>query len=248
MEFVLFGKQITINKVLLTIIIIIAIIAAFIIGYFINQSGGKIVFEENEQKVDIKKETTESEIKQDNTVLATKATAITEIKVYVRGCVNNPGMVTIKKGDLIFDAVNAAGGVTEEADLDNINMAFKLNDNVMLRIKSKSERQNSASQTEASKTPTNPQPEISGVSIVKDSGGVIVEEKSDAKEENAKVNINTATANELDTLPGVGPSIAKDIISYREKSGGYKNIKDIMKVPGIKDKLFEKICDYIIVE
>ncbi len=160
-----------------------------------------------------------------------------KIKIYVVGCVNKPGIVTLKKGSMICDAVSQAGGLTEDADRDNINMVYSLNENVMLYIKSKKDESNGLGK---------------GAVIVSDSGtGAEVIGKGDDQagtDRSILVNINTAGVDELDTLPGIGEATARDIIAYRDKFGGFGIIEDIMKVPRIKDNRFEGIRDYITVE
>ncbi|MGE5614343.1 MAG: helix-hairpin-helix domain-containing protein [Bacillota bacterium] len=180
------------------------------------------------------------------------------IKVYVVGCVNNPGIVTIEKGQLIDDAVKKAGGPTKEADLDNINMVYALNENVMLRIKSKSETAREQEQAKDSGIApvTGKSGAGSGAAVIKGSGSgaVITGDDEDSGESagtsggKSLVNINTASIAELDTLPGIGEATAKEIIAYREKHGGFKKIEDIMKVPRIKQNRFQSIKDYITVD
>jgi len=160
-----------------------------------------------------------------------------EIKVYVVGCVKNPGIVTLRKGQMICDAVREAGGLTEDADIENINMVFSLNENVMLYIKSKKEGGAVGE----------------GAVISSDSGSAAEviggsDDAVDGRHSIRLVNINTAGVDELDTLPGIGEAKAKDIIAYREKYGGFSRIEDIMKVPGIKENRFESIRDYITVD
>lgn len=160
-----------------------------------------------------------------------------KIKVYVVGCVAKPGIVTLDKGSMICDAVREAGGLTDDADSDNINMVFTLNENVMLYIKSKEDESSGLG---------------NGAAVTADSGsGAVVVDKGDdaaGKDGITLVNINTAGIAELDTLPGIGEATARDIIAYREKNGGFDKIEDIMKVPRIKENRFESIRDYITVE
>lgn len=211
------------------------------------------------------------------------------ICVYVVGCVKSPGIVTIKKGQLINDAVMAAGGLTSEADAENINLVYSLNENVMLNIKSKQtpayeqsdptgqaaaagmqttsgtqspagqrashDRQGSAEQE---KTATEQAVSFagSGAEIRSASGSSAVisggSETDGGTPETGKaknlVNINTAGADELDTLPGVGEATARDIIAFREKNGRFSRIEDIMKVPRIKQNRFDNLKDYITVD
>lgn len=164
------------------------------------------------------------------------------IKVYVVGGVKAPGIVTIEKGQMIYDAVILAGGLTAEADADDINMVYRLNENVMLYIKSEEE----AEQEEKTAKGAN-------AVIVKESGGsaIVIGDGDDEDISEVKprlVNINNADIAELDTLPGIGEATARDIIAFREKNDGFRKIEDIMKVPRIKQARFESIKDYITVE
>ena len=179
------------------------------------------------------------------------------IKVYVVGCVNNPGIVTLEKGQLIDDAVQKAGGLTNEASAQNINMVYELNENTMLYIKSKKEleaEQKNYSQVQkaAGQTFVNPG---NGAVIIKDSGesaAVIGSGNDNQKVDNSGnvscININTADVGELDTLPGIGEATARDIIAFREKNGFFRKIEDIMKVPRIKQSRFNSIKDFITIE
>ncbi len=160
-----------------------------------------------------------------------------KIKVYVVGCVKKPGIVTINRGRLICDAVEEAGGLTENADADNINMVFSLNENVMLYIKSKEEGKGVGNGA-AIYSGSGPAAEVLGDNNTAGSAGI----------KTVLVNINTAGIDELDTLPGIGEATAKDIIAFREKHGDFKAIEDIMKVPRIKQNRFESIRDFISVE
>jgi competence protein ComEA len=160
-----------------------------------------------------------------------------QIKVYVVGCVKKPGIVTLTKGQMIYDAVREAGGLTEDADADNINMVLSLNENVMLVIKSKEENK-AAGEGAVVYSDSGPGAELIG------GGANTVSGRDGIK----TVNINTAGIDELDTLPGIGEAKARDIIAYREKYGRFVTIEDIMKVPGIKKNRFESIRDYITVD
>lgn len=160
-----------------------------------------------------------------------------EIKVYITGCVKKPGIVTIRKGQLIDDAIKSAGGLTAEADPESVNLVFKLEENVMLQVRSRQETQAAVDGQEAGK----------GVKVVRDSGGAIVNSGTEVQGKGGKVNINTASESELDTLPGIGEATARDIVAYRKSSGPFKTIQDIMKVPRIKESRFNSIKDLITV-
>jgi len=164
-----------------------------------------------------------------------------EIKVYVIGCVRNPGIVTLKKGQLIDDAVKAAGGLTDDADIYNINLVYSLNENMMLRIKSKNEVNEEVNEDEKSE-------EGKGVVIITDEGAAVNTAGQSTNSKSGKININTASVSELDTLPGIGIATANDIVAYREANGNFKSIEDIMKVPRIKENRFNNIKDFITVD
>ena len=232
------GIEIHLRKeIILVIALFLAVLMGFT-GYMISKSEKGIIIETTEGD----KEGQENPAAGQPSPEAQAAAPETEkekddIKVYVVGCVKNPGIVTLQKGQLIDDAIRAAGGATEDADLENINMVHRLDENVMLCIYSKNETQNHTGNGAAGK----------GVKIVNDSGGAVIFGKEPGNTA-ARVNINTASAGELDALPGIGMATAKDIISFREKNGPFKTINDIMKVPGIKEGRFNTIKEFITVE
>ena len=144
--------------------------------------------------------------------------------VHVCGEVVNPGIYELPAGSRIYEAVKAAGGFTENAEEESVNLASPIEDGVQIRIYSKDEAETLA----AGAAP------FDGF-----------EASGEGKE--PVVNLNTATKEELMTLSGIGESRAEDIIRYREENGGFQNIEDIMKVSGIKDAAFQKIKDRITV-
>lgn len=147
--------------------------------------------------------------------------------VYVCGAVVNPGVYQLPAGSRIYQAVQAAGGMTEEADDKSLNQAEALTDGQQITVYTKEEVQESG---------------LSGVQSG-DSGTASGTDGSDTADK--KVNLNTATKEELMTLPGIGESRADAIIEYRTTSGGFSSIEDIQNISGIKEKAFEKIKDYI---
>ncbi len=252
MEIGFWGNKIFISKVIIGIATAIGILALGLTGYAVTRSNNGLIIEKSAAvNLQENKETaaegavigTEDEKVEEKETTKAKD----EIKVYIVGCVKNPGIVSLNKGDLVFDAINAAGGATEEADLNNINLAFKLNDNVMLSIRSKKENMEAAKSTPNAAAKVQVQgPAGKGAEITSDSKGAVVNEQPVAAA-TGMVNINTAGPEQLDTLPGIGIETAKDIISFREKNGSFKKTEDIMKVPGIKGSKFNKIKDRIVV-
>ncbi len=145
--------------------------------------------------------------------------------VHICGEVCSPGIYELPAGSRIYDALMAAGGFTEAAAEDYYNLAATVSDGMKIQVPSEGEEQsNSTAHGETSATAT---------------GG---------ESEELRVNINTATAKQLQTLPGIGAGRAADIIAYREKNGGFRETTQIMEVSGIKEAIFEKIKDLISVE
>lgn len=152
----------------------------------------------------------------------------TEVTVYISGAVKNSGVVTMTSEDRLSDAIKVVGGVVEGADMNMINLAEKLVDGkhyIIPKVGEQIPTDINANQTQSSSNRTN----------------------TSSQGSNSLVNINTATIEELDTLPGVGEATANKIINYREENGGFKNIEDIKNVKGIGDKKFEDLKDNICV-
>lgn len=139
------------------------------------------------------------------------------IYVYVCGQVENPGVYTLLEGSRIYDVFVLAGGFTEEADTDYWNQARLLKDGEMIYVPSKEE--------------------------VKDSP--FEWENTGAANETDKVNINTATKEELMTLPGIGETRALAILAYRQANGPFSSLEELKQVEGIKDAVFSKMKEYI---
>lgn len=146
------------------------------------------------------------------------------ISVYVCGAVQSPGVVEIPAGSRVCDALSAAGGYTEDAREDVLNLAAEVSDGQMLRFPSKAEKLDITT--------------VIGPTAFGDS----------LQYGDGKVNINIADVGQLTTLSGIGESRAKDIVTYRESHGDFKKIEDIMKVSGIKESVFNKIKESITVD
>ena len=165
---------------------------------------------------------------------------IPKISVYVTGCVKKPGIVVLERGQLIDDALRAAGGTTEDADMEAVNLVYVLNENLMIYVKAKEKKAVSSAKTTVKKT-SDPGFENAGTGVVITGGGAGAVLNEAKAAEKSQINLNTATAEQLETLPGIGPATAADILDYRITYGSFKVIADIMKVPGIKRGRFEKI-------
>ena len=147
--------------------------------------------------------------------------------VHITGEVKKSGVVKIKEGSRIEDIIEASGGLTENADITNVNLAFVVEDGMKIRIPSVNEEKTDEDY------------------ITEDSGkGVIISDDINSIS-NSIININTASESELEQLPGIGPSISSRIVEYRNKNGKFKSIEDIKNVTGVGDSKFEKIKDLI---
>ena len=145
-----------------------------------------------------------------------------KIKVHIAGSVVSEGIVELEEGARVADAIDQAGGTTADANMDQVNLAYKVQDGQKIYIPNINEEE---------------------YEITEDMEGIqnIYETNSDI------ININTATQTELELLPGIGPSTASKIIKYREENGEFKTIDDIKNVSGIGDAKFESIKDQITV-
>ena len=141
------------------------------------------------------------------------------LRVYVSGAVQNPAVYQLAPGSIVRDAVDAAGGPLSSADLTHLNLALELRDQQQVHVPREGEEA--------------PPPAVSGRASesVGAAGGL--------------VNINTATARELETLPGIGEVTAQRIIDYREANGPFEAIEDIQNVSGIGPKTFEALKDLV---
>ncbi|OUO79905.1 hypothetical protein B5F53_05460 [Blautia sp. An249] len=150
-------------------------------------------------------------------------TSVQTIYVDVGGAVNKPGVYQLKSGARIYEAIEKAGGFTQEAEPESINQAQMAQDGEQILVLTKEEFQAQGMS----------QPQAAG--------------QSPAQGQEGKVNINTADETQLQTLSGIGQSRAEAIIEYREKNGGFSSVEEIMNVDGIKEGIFEKIKDEIVV-
>jgi len=168
-----------------------------------------------------------------------------EIPVYICGAVSNPGIYQIHPGSYLYQVIDIAGGLLPEAAAEYINLVFSFSEAVSIYIPSQEEMKEFLAGTSTSSSAYLRNGLIQGIWGSNSTGAP--SGSSPASEEAALVNINTADQNQLETLPGVGETTAKAIISYREKSGGFAKIEDIMNVAGIKEGRFEAIREFITV-
>ena len=229
------------KKILITVITIITIG----IAYYAYTSSGKNDFTIENSNLEINTASKEQNSINGNIVDSEekeKEDGKNKIIVHISGEVKNQGVVELEENSRVNDAIEKAGGVTENAYMKDINLAYKLEDGMKIYIPSKEEVENSKNNG----TSVN-----GGVSSSNGyyscgentSGSSNINNKNN--ESNTKVNINTANKEELDTLPGIGGATADKIIEYRNKNGKFTSIEEIKEVSGIGDSKYEKIKDLI---
>ncbi|MCM3669998.1 helix-hairpin-helix domain-containing protein [Mesobacillus maritimus] len=142
----------------------------------------------------------------------------------IKGEVVNPGVYEVFNEERVIHLIEKAGGLTKDADASSVNFAMKVSDEMVVYI---------PKQGEDAQGLVNP---IQGI------GG------GNSSETGAKVNLNTATTSDLETLPGIGPAKSSAIVEYRETNGPFKEIEDLKSISGIGEKTFEKLKDQISVK
>lgn len=203
--------------------LVVIAVAGCIIFYIRSDSGDVTVIQAGES------DKGNVEVTDENVVSASKDKTQGELEtktvfIHVAGQVKNPGVYELQFGARVIDAVNMAGGPLDEADLDSLNLAKKLNDEEKVYVPKKGE---------SMPVSNNPATATANFST------------SSAPANLHKININTAGLEELKSLPGIGDVLAERIIEYRNANGPFKKIEDIMNVEKIGPKTFENIKDKI---
>ncbi|MCB9423200.1 MAG: helix-hairpin-helix domain-containing protein [Ardenticatenaceae bacterium] len=152
------------------------------------------------------------------------------IQVYVNGQVATPNVYELPPGSRIGDAIEAAGGWTDEANTAVVNLALPLVDGMQIYVPSQAEVSDTAVPVVSDPAP-----------LTRSSDGIEVTSSS------GLVNINTANLDELDALPGIGPSTAQKILNYRDENGRFNTIEELMNVSGIGEAKFDGVKDLITV-
>ena len=200
------------------IVIIVGIIIIIGILYFIyNEVDKKSTDQIDNNMLSIENNTKENEESKELVI------------VHITGAVRTPGIVKLPEGARIEDAIDKAGGLTEDADISDVNLAYVLEDGIKIKIPTISEEKNE---------------EI----IISSSGEGIVEKEISNNSENKIININKANETDLQTLPGIGASLAGRIEEYRNSNGKFNEIEDIKNVSGIGESKYENIKNLICVK
>ena len=223
------------------ILIAIGLVFIFVFGYIYYDSTNSVTTV-NKTKLSVEKNIVKKEEKNEYNTLF----------VDVKGSVNNPGVYEMDGGKRVIDAINLAGGLTENADTINLNLSKKLSDEMYIVVYSKEEiysynknsKQDNEEITCASQECVCP--DVKNDACINTQGNVKNDNtKEDNQTSKEKVSINKASKEELMNLSGIGETKAEAIISYRNENGNFKNIEDIKNVSGIGEAVFEKIKDNI---
>ena len=206
------------------ILMFLGIIAVIGITYY-SYTNEKNIEISQENELEVENETNEINVDEEN------SEKIATIKVHVSGAVKNEGVYELEEDARIADAIEKAGGVTDIANMKNVNLASKLEDGMKIYIPKQGE---DVLENNLEENSNNKETTLGGSGT-----------NSNVGNEKGKININKATKEELDTLPGIGESTAQKIIKYREEHGSFKNIEELKEVKGIGDTKYEEIKDLV---
>ena len=235
------------------IIAIITILVITIIYGIWKENKGKIKIENINEQAEItdiedneKTKNLHNTTMENNENIKNKETNKTDknkIVIYIIGEVKQEGVYKLDENSRISDAIEKAGGTKENADLSQINLAYKIEDGMRIYIPKKGELVQDKEKIEdkTQEIVTGKSSDITNTTSVNTNLSTNKKSKTDIE----KINLNKATQTELETLPGIGPSTAEKIIEYRKENGNFKNIEDIMNVNGIGESKYNKIKDLI---
>ena len=204
------------------IIVICAGLGLALSGFFLLKPSSQTPVKETNLQTEVsavsKDSSSEKEVKKEEKDESPEQDLIT---VDVKGAVKSPGIYDLPVGSRVHDAVQKAGGLTEDADSKSLNLAQKVSDEALVYVPTKGEE--AASQQVASGT-------------------------TPSTSKDKKVNLNKASLEELKQVKGLGGKRAQDIIDHREANGKFKSVDELKKVSGIGAKTIEKLKDYVTVD
>lgn len=222
-------------KYVITIILLfIFIFSVYYLKIKLRNEENNIVDDLNiEESIDIEKDINDENI--DNK----------KLRVDIKGAINNPGVYEIDNGNRVIDLINIAGGLTNNADTSLINLSKVLSDEMVIYIYTKEEVKNSNLVNTVIKVIEKECvcPNIENDGCINDKIEDTISNKPDNN--NGLININSATLEELMTIPGIGKQKAEAIVKYRQENGNFNSIEDIKNVSGIGNSLYESIKAYI---
>ena len=206
------------NRIKILLVVLIVVVAGIVYSCTAAKSKpakeeSAVILEEESQSENFSSKNSSEKCSE----AASEQSAVEEICVHVCGCVRTPGVYYLPKGARVHDAIEEAGGMTEAADSQYVNLAKEAEDGVQIYIPSLEET----------------------------AEGSLPRTEEATETADGLVNINTASVDELKTLPGIGTVKAEAIIAYRESNGTFGSIEEIMNVAGIKENAYEKIKEHI---
>jgi len=213
----------SLNKRQIGIIIAIGVAFIVVIGMYLYN-----IYNQNETDIESELYEESEEIDEEGQEQAISGSIV----IHIAGEVNSPGIVEVEYGSRIADVIEAADGLTAEANIRKINLAYIVEDGQKITIPSNEDIETNENFSY----------------ITKENGDNVVEGNTIESGSDTMININQATQTELEQLPGIGPSTALKIIEHRQSNGDFKTVEDIKNVSGIGDAKFEKIRDYISVK
>ena len=225
------------NKIILVILLIIVLITFFSLKYILT--------------------THKSVVIKDNSLLATYNELSTNddkniVKVDIKGAIKNPGVYELNANDRVEDVILKSGGILDEADISVINLSKKVFDEMVIIIYTKEEVEKMLNGEDViiDNIITDKEvifPDIKNDATINNTSSSNKVDENETTVNKSIININTATIDELDSLPGIGNSKAQNIIDYRNINGNFETIEDIMNVNGIGTAIYEQIKTYITV-
>lgn len=214
--------------VLIPSIIIVLVICTLIMLLITKPNSGDISSESLEEAV------SKEELKPPKEETSKKESpSLEKLVVDIKGAVQNPGVYGVTSDMRLIDAINLAGGFTGEADQSQLNLSLRLTDQLMIYVPKNGEE---LAMEQLLKEPT------------KTIGETNEKAGSSSSHSDTKINLNTASIAELQTLTGVGAKKAEDIVRYREENGSFQQIEELKKVSGIGEKIYEALKDQLTVD
>lgn len=210
------------TKIIIAVGAIIIAITVGIYFYKTTQDNSEVEITEDNFATNTAVENSNEAVEENNTIV-----------VHITGEVNYPGVVVLKEGARVVDAIEAGGGETDKADLGSLNLAYMLSDGEKIYVPNKEETSQENQERE----------------YITSAKADLEQSENGAKSTgtNFKININTAKQEELTQITGVGESTAKKIIEYRTQNGKFKSIEDIKNIAGIGDSKFNAMKEEITV-
>lgn len=212
------------DKVIGSIVMLIGCSIFLIVGYILSQpkstEGEEILLENKAQYKDSKVAGVSGQLDNSDSE-NNNSDEFKKIIVEIKGEVKNPNVYTMDYNSRVNDLIKKAGGFTDEADVMSVNSSMKLKDEDCIIIYNKNEEKN--------------------VGI----NNTIIRGNENTKNDGGKININTASKEELNSIPGIGDVTAQKIIDYRESQGGFKSVEELTNIDRIGPKTLEKIRDKV---